>query len=224
MVRDRTNEPNLPAVQTVLNFANAGVKEIERQLGGIKLVGVFPTVPNQIVQALTNDIQDIISCSWSTGPVTAQGSLVYPMFQYDQGSFMDMTAGFPAVGFGPPVYYWVYRDQGGTMEMQMYPAAMTGQLNVYYRARPFPWTLTSSGGNDQVSNIDPSMQEAVIIWTMMRVLENRGRRDDSRGYQDEFKEMIEDLKSTAAKRTAPKSGVVRDVRGRGYPAGPWGWL
>jgi hypothetical protein len=224
MIRLRANEPTLPSTTQILTLANAGIEQVERALGAIRLVGTYPTVPNQTVQALTNDVQDILSCSWSTGPVTAPGTLVYPMFQYDQGTFMDLAAGFPAVGFGPPVYFWVYRDQSGTMEMQLYPAAMLGQLNVYYRARPTIWN-TSAGTNTSTTNLDTSMQEAVILWTVARVLEARGRGGEAAQiWTPQFKEIMEELREDTKRRTQQKSGTVRDVRSRGFPAGPWGWI
>jgi hypothetical protein len=223
-VRLRVNEPNLPGNADLLSLANAAQQNIESKVGILTLVGVFPTIANQTVQALTNDISEIVSCSWSTGPVAAQGSLVYPMFQYDQGGFMDAAAGFPAVGFGPPTYYWYYRDSNGTLEMQMYPAAMVGQLNVYYRGRPNFWTLTSEGANGNASNLDPDAQECVVLRTMMFVLANRGRSGEAAQiWGPDYKEELADLKSKARRRTMVKGGQVRDVIGRTYPS-PWGGL
>ena len=220
-IRLRANEPNLPVSTDILSLANDGLNEIEEEVGLLKLVGVYPTVASQTVQALSNDIRDIISCSWSTGPVAAQGSLVYPMFPMEQGAFMDNAAGFPAVGFGPPTNYFIYRDQNGVMEMQLYPAAMVGQLNVYYYGRPSPWTL-NGGSNGSASNLDPSGQEAVILWTVARVLENRGRAGEAAQiWQPQLERKLEKLVTTAKRRTAPKSGQVRDIYTRGYPNQWW---
>jgi hypothetical protein len=222
-IRLRAVEPNLPVNSDILTLANAGVETIVNRLGGIKLVGTFPTLPNQTIQALTSDVQDIISCSWSTGPVTAQGSLVYPMFPLPEGQFMDAAAGFPAVGFGPPTYYFIYQDAAGTMQMQLYPAAMQGQINVYYRARPILWTLSGSS-NGVASNLDSSMQEAVVLWTTGMVLCARSRSDEAKDvWFPLFDQKMEELDTLAKRRTNPKTGQVRDVMGRTYP-GPWGWL
>ncbi len=224
MVQLVTNEPSLPNNTNMLTLLNRGVTEIERRLGGIRLIGTYPTINNQAIQALNNDVQDILSCSWSTGPPTSQGALVYPMEPFDQAQFMDFAGGFPAVGFGPPTAYLIYRDQGGVLEMQLYPSAMVGQLNVYYRARPTLWTLTNSGTqNGTMTNLDPAMQEAVILWTCARVLESRGRGGEAMQiYEPQLKEILEDLKTTVTRRTAPKHGQVRDIVARGYPSPGWG--
>jgi hypothetical protein len=223
-VRLRANEPNLPVNSDLLKLLNAGVQEIERRLGGIRLWGIYQTQAGQTVQALTSDIQEIIDASWSTGPPMAQGALVYPLQLMNQASFMDFAAGFPAVGFGPPTALFIYRDSGGTMEVQMYPAAMIGQLNIYYKARPIFWTLNPDGTNGTASNLDPAMQEAVVLWTVCRVLENRGRGEEGRTiFQPQLTDIIDSMLATVAKRSQPKSGQVRDVVSRGYPSFPWSW-
>jgi hypothetical protein len=223
-VRLRTNEPTLPVAGDLLQLLNAGVENIERKLGGIRLWGTYPTTANQPVQALTTDTQDIISCSWSTGNPTTPGVLVYPMAPLDQASFMDQAAGFPNVGTGPPQWFFVYRDQSNMLELQLYPAAMLGQLNVYYRARPQLFSLSVNYGNNG-TNLDTSMQEALILWTCARVLENRGRSAEARAiFEPQLKDVLEEIKEDVARRTAPKFGQVRDVVGRSYPGGtPWFW-
>jgi hypothetical protein len=225
MVQLRSGEGNgQPSPAQIVTLLNAGLQEVERMVGGLRLVGVFPTTASQTVQALTADVQDVLSCSWSTGPPTAQGTLVYPMDPMDQASFMDFSAGFPTVGFGPPTAFWVYRDQSGTQELQMYPAAMIGQLNVYYRGRPILWTLNSSGGNGVSTNLDPIFQEAVMLWTIARTLESRGRSGEAKAvYEPQIEAIIADLKTTVTRRNAPKFGTVRDLAGRGYPVMPWSW-
>jgi hypothetical protein len=221
-VRDEINEPNLPSNQTVLNFLNRGVEQVESFLGALRLWGVYPTVANQTTQALTNDTQEVLSCSWSTGPVTNQGSLVYPMQQLDQGSFMDNAGGFPNVGFGPPQWWFTFMDQNNVQQIQMYPAAMVGQLNVYYRARPNLWTLTAGGANAVQTNIDSIAQEAVLIFAMIRTLRNRGRAAEAKQvWEPEFAAKMQELKDAITKRTAPKGGQVRDVRNRSYPSWPY---
>jgi len=224
MIRLRANEPSLPIGADIIFMANAGLQEITRKTGVVRLVRSFPTNANQTIQALPNDINDVVAMSWSTGPVGAQGSLVYPMFQMPEGTFMDAAAGFPAVGFGPPVYWFTYQDQSGAMQIQMYPAAMVGQLNVYYRARPTFWTLTVNGMNYVSSNADPAIQETCVLYGVARVLEARGRGGEAAQiWQPQFEKSLEGNIDDAVRRTAPKTGQVRDTYGRGYPPSPWGW-
>jgi len=219
MVRGRTNEPNLPTNANIIMYANDVVEDVQLELGSIRLVGTYPTGSGQTLQSLTADVQEVISCSWSTGPLTQQGVIVYPMFQYDQGSYMDLAAGFPAVGFGPPQNYTVYQDTANVQILQMYPAAQVGQLNVYYYGRPTLWTLNNNGGNGIASNLDTAFQSAVILGTIISVLDERGRSDEGeRIWTPRYEKAIERLRSASVRRTAPKSGQVRDVVGRGYPA------
>jgi hypothetical protein len=213
MVRLRACEPTLPSTSDIILLANAVLEQVELEVGGIRLVGTYPTVANQTTQVLTQDTQDVLSCSWSTGPFTAQGALVYPMDMYDQASFMDLAAGFPAVGFGPPVAYTLVQDNAGAMLMQLYPAAMIGQLNVYYRARPSLWTPSAN------TNLDTSLQEVVVVGTIQAVLEARGRSDEAKSIWEPRKlALIEKYVQLNSRRNSPKSGQVRDVTGRGYPA------
>lgn len=350
MVRSRTNEPTIPDDSDVLNFLNAGVEQVQGLVGAVRLWGVFPTVAMQTVVPLTSDIQDIISCNFSTGDPTGMGSLVYPMQQLEQASFMDAAAGYPALGFGPPQAYLIFQDygtgtagflsppytcpvtttagaatdldiwvattyvnpagettistpvqcvltaeqqaqvqpatpsanasgynvyasttqggmfyrqntdgplpfvtgslsnttptpfvipgtlltatpapstntasypSGGVMTMQVYPAAMIGQVNVFYRGRPSLWADTTATSG---TNLDTLAQEAVILWTCARVLEARSRSGEAAQiFKPQFDEKIVQMKTLMQKRTAPKSGQVRDIRNRAYPSSPW-WI
>jgi hypothetical protein len=352
MVQRNCDEYTYPTTTDILAFLNAGLEQVERLLNGIFAWSVYPTVAMQTYIQLNDDIQYIESCNFSSGANNANGfitsssplaagSLVYPMFQLEQGSFNDAAAGFPAVGFGPPQAYFIYSDQGyaptttlpapsaptltttsgtstvaetvyventyvnangettpspdssqavttaqqvvnispsgvsnatgyntyaaltangtyhlqntsgptalgtpytlpstiltsgtaapssntatgagagGAMFMQLYPAAMIGQVNVYARVRPQLWAdaTTSSW-----TNLDTSLQEAVILWATYRVLRNRSRYDDAKEWLADFNAAIESMKESAMRRTRPKSGSVRDVVGRAYPNGPW---
>lgn len=101
---------------------------------------------------------------------------------------------------------------GGAMHMQLYPAAIIGQVNVYYRARPLLWADTTTAS---WTNLDTSAQEAAIIFATGRVLMSRGRADEWKSiWQPEFEAIVGDLKETLNRRTTPRSGQVRDVTGR----------
>jgi hypothetical protein len=108
--------------------------------------------------------------------------------------------------------------QGGTLYMQVYPAAMIGQVNVYYRARPLLWADTSSSS---WTNLDTMAQELAIIEGCIRTLKNRSRMDEVDAWVSERDNKITELSEAIARRTRPKSGVVRDVRDRAYPGSPW---
>jgi hypothetical protein len=216
LVRLRTNEPNLPVNTDLLILLNEGAQEVERELGAIRLLQSYPIAPGQTIQALRSDVQDVLSCSFSTGPVTGSSTvsapIVYPMFPMDQGMFMDFAAGTPGASTGPPSSYFIFNDASGVLIMQLYPAGMLGQLNVYYRARPILWTLMGGGATNGVaSNLDSAMQQAVILWTCGRVLENRGRSGEAQRFDALFDVKIEAMKKSVAQRTAPKFGQVRDI-------------
>jgi hypothetical protein len=105
--------------------------------------------------------------------------------------------------------------------MQLYPAAMLGQINLYYRARPQLWSTTVNGGNNG-TNLDTSMQEAVVLWTVGMVLCARDRADEAdRTWFPKFKDKMEELDALSKRRTNPKTGQVRDITGRGYPVLWW---
>lgn len=109
--------------------------------------------------------------------------------------------------------------QGGALSMQLYPAAMIGQINVYYIGRSQLWADTTA---NSYTNLDDSAQEAVIFYAVMRVLNVRGRSDESSQiWKPQYDEMIETLKESVGRRTRPPSGQVRDVRNRAYPNGPF---
>lgn len=111
--------------------------------------------------------------------------------------------------------------QGGSITLQLYPAAMPGQLNVYARIKPQLWTDTTA---NSWTNLDSTAQEAVILFATMRTLYNRSRGDEaSELWQPQFDTMIADMKESYARRTRPKSGQVRDVRNRSFPSAPW-WM
>ena len=98
---------------------------------------------------------------------------------------------------------------------------MIGQLNIYYRGRPQLWADTTINSS---TNLDTQAQEAVILWTCCRVLEAVQRGDESKDiFGPQYDARIEKLKDSIARRSVPKSGVVRDVRALSYPSTPW-WL
>jgi hypothetical protein len=115
---------------------------------------------------------------------------------------------------------------GGSLQLQLYPNAMIGQVNIYYRARPTGWADTTS---TSWTNLDAAVQEAAVIWAVMRVLAARQRSAEIPLWRDEFEGkdgnggMIGDLKESINRRSVAKSGQVRDVRG-GYGAGAYPWF
>jgi len=112
MVQLRANEPTYPTPANVLLFLNAGLEQVVAAIGGIRLNAAYPTTPGVNVITLGSDVQDIVSASFSTGSPSAPGALVYPLEQLDQASFMDMAAGFPAAGTGPPQWFFITSDSG----------------------------------------------------------------------------------------------------------------
>lgn len=110
---------------------------------------------------------------------------------------------------------------GGSLSMQLYPAAMIGQVNIYYRARPLLWADTTA---NSWTNLDTSVQEAAVVWATMRVLLNRQRAVEVKEiWRPEFDAMIADMRESINRRTVPKSGQVRDTANRSFPSSPF-WL
>jgi hypothetical protein len=221
MVQIRTNEFTALTGQQILSLLNAGVEQVTAELGAVRLVAAYPTTTGQLFQVLNNDIADIFSVSFSTGPIgqSSPPIIVYPMWQLDQAQFMDTAAGFPGVGAGPPQWYFLETDASNVITLQMYPPAMIGQLNVYYRGRPQLWADTTINSS---TNLDTQAQEAVILWTCCRVLEAVQRGDESKDiFGPQYDDRIMKLKDSIARRSVPKSGTVRDVRALSYPSSPW---
>ena len=221
MVQIRTNEFGSLTSAQILSLLNAGVEQVTAELGAIRLVAAYPTTTGQIFQTLNEDIQDIFSVSFSTGPIgqSSPPIIVYPMQQLDQAQFMDTAAGFPGVGAGPPQWYFLEQDASNVITLQMYPPAMIGQLNIYYRGRPQLWADTTINSS---TNLDTQAQEAVILWTCCRVLEAVQRGDESKDiFGPQYEDRITKLKDSIARRSVPKSGQVRDVRALSYPSTPW---
>src|SRR5271165_4337125 len=121
-VQNYVSEYQQPLPNVTLSFLNKGLEEVSRRTGAPKLWYGYPTVVNQTTVQLNTDVLSIDSANFSMGNANsqntgsaspfAQGTLVYPMTQLDQASFMDAAAGFPAVGFGPPQAFFIYQDAG----------------------------------------------------------------------------------------------------------------
>jgi len=110
---------------------------------------------------------------------------------------------------------------GGALSMQLYPAAMPGQVNIYYKARPQLFADTTSSS---WTNLDTSAQEAAVLFAIMRVLYNRQRSAEANQiWSPQYESMIKSLESTNNRRTQPKSGQVRDVSGGSFPNASW-WM
>lgn len=223
MCQARTNEPTAQTPAQVLAFLNAGVEQVEAELGGIRLYAPISVTAGQQIVTLGADVQDVYSMSFSTGALTPAPStaIVYPMFQLEPTQFMNQAAGFPGVGTGPPIYWMAYQDENNVINIQLYPPAMLGQLNVYYRGRPTVWADTSV---NSFTNLDTMAQEAVILWTCCRMLEAVQRSDESKDiFGPQYDARIEKLRDSMARRSVPKSAMVTDVRSYSYPPGwpPW---
>ena len=219
MIYLRTNE-NINSIGTasVLTLMNAGLAEVSDNLGPQMFNQSIPLGNGQNVVSLPNDLQDVISASFSTGLPSAQGTQVYPLDQMEQRMFMDFSGGVPGTGFGPPLVYSVMYDENGLQILQLYPPAFSGFLNVYYRQRPTPWADVAGS----TTNMDPQGQEAVILWCCARIEESREKTVVADFFQKQFEAKVEQARDIIRRRTTPKSGMVRDVLtvGRpGYP--PW---
>ena len=227
MVQLRTSEKTYPVASDILTLLNAGVEQVQAEVGSVRLQSSIATTVGQNTLTFANDVQDIISMSYSTALPTSPGVIVYPMQQLEQASFMDFAAGVPATGYGPPTAWMIVSDtaasntSGDQITVQLYPPAQSGYINVYYRGRPQLWADTSA---TSFTNLDTMAQEAVVLWTCARVLESRGRGDEAKDlFTPQYETTIGKLKDQIARRSAPKSGVVRDVRALTYPGGgsPW---
>jgi hypothetical protein len=225
MVRLRTNEYTAQTDLQVLSLLNAGIEQIEGELGAIRLYLPYEVTAGQQVITFNADVQDIFSMSFSTGPLTPAPStaIVYNMWQLEPASFMQKCAGFPGVGAGPPSWWMCYQDENSVMTAQVYPPCMLGQLNVYYRARPQLWADTSVNSS---TNVDTLAQETAILWACGRVLESVQRGDEAKDIFDpQYENRILKMKDAMARRSVPKQSVVTDVSSYVWPGSstPW-WL
>ena len=220
--RARTNEYTAQTDLSVLTFLNAAVEQVEGELGAIRLYAAYPVTSGQQVITFAEDVQDIFSMSFSTGPLTPAPStaIVYPLRQLEPEQFMSQCAGFPGVGAGAPTWYMIYNDENNVMTAQVYPPCMLGQLNLYYRGRPQLWADTTTNSS---TNLDTLSQEACILWTCCRMLEAVQRGDESKDiFQPQFETVIGKLKDSMARRSVPKRGRVTDVSSMGnWSTIPW---
>jgi hypothetical protein len=222
-VYQRTNE-NVNSVPpaTIQMLLNQGMIDVSQGLDPVISFNSI-VIPSGIsVIALPADIQEIRAMSWSNLPPNQSGTLVYRLTQMDISTQMDFAGGMPGTGFGNPIAYAVISDManstGGNMGIQLYPAANGGYLNIYYVARPLPYTDIVSS----VSNMDPQALEPLILWTCARLLEGRERNSDADRFVQQYQQTMSDYKDTLARRNRPKTGIVRDVTSMGATgAPPW---
>jgi hypothetical protein len=219
----RTNEnANTVSNQNVLFLLNQAMLEVSQSLEPVKLYVSIPVPANGNIVFLPSDVQSIDSMSWSTLQPSAAGTLVYRLTQMDPGTFMDFSGGVPGTGFGNPIAFMVMGDAatatGGNQYIQLYPSPTGGYLNIYYVARPLPFTDTTSS----LTNIDMMAMEPLILWTCARVCEARERTSDADRFQQQYMTVISVYQDSIARRTRPKTGIVRDVTNKGATgAPPW---
>jgi hypothetical protein len=218
MVRLRTNETSattLPdtSIQLLLNTA---LGEVSDTLGPQLKYESLPVLASQNLVLLPQDVQDVVSASFSNLPPSAPGTQVYPLEQMEQRSFMDFSGGLPGTGFGPPIAFMQYMDTNGFQIIQLYPPAFAGYVNLYYRKRPriYADTLTST------TDMDSQAQENMVLWTCARVLESREKYELAKDFMAQFNQSMEEDKETIMRRRAPKTGQVRDVQATGRPGYP----
>lgn len=182
-----------------------------------------PTTTQQTAVASPNAVTN------ATGYNTYAGAQGGPYYKQNGSTPTALGTPFtipnPVIGSGtqpPGTNTATGSGTGGAMTMQLYPAAITGQVNIYYRARPTLWSSTSSGTD--FTNLDTSAQEAVVLLATVRVLQHRERAAEAKAiWQPEYEAMIASLTESINRRTQPKSGRVRDVRDRSFPSAPF-WM
>jgi len=204
----------------------------------IEVVNTYQNANGETTPSVVNDIllsatQQAIVLSPpgqgnATGYNTYAGNVGGPYYLQNTGGLTPIGTSFTipgtliTTGNTPPTTNGATgSNSAGQISMQLYPAAMAGQVNVYYRARPQAWADTTSSS---WTNLDSSAQEAVVLFAVMRLLNNRGRATEAKQlWQPEYEQMIADLKETIGRRATPKTGQVRDVRDRSFPSTPF-WM
>ncbi len=219
-VQLRTGESTLPTPTDILAFLNLGIEQVSSALSPLLLNAAYPTTPGQTTQTLAGDIQDIARVSWSTGPPTQSGSLVYALTQLEPMQFANAAAGVPGIGLGPPTLYCIIEDANSALTLQLFPGAMTGQLNVYYHARPTLWADTTSTSS---TNVDSALQEAAIVWAAWKVAQSRGRYQLGQLFMTEYEQLIAAKMKEIRRRTVPRSGRVTDVTMLPFTSAPPWW-
>lgn len=184
-------------------------------------------------QAITTTQQAIVLSPQGVSNATGYNVYVFVSGAYHLSNATPIALGTPytvpttpsAAGAAPPVTNTATgAGQGGAMFMQLYPAAMIGQVNIYYKARPQLWADATA---NSWTNLDTSMQEAVIYYATVLLLRNRSRMDDAKDWLMDFQGpsgeggLIGSLLESVKRRTRPGAGRVRDVIGRNYPDIPW---
>jgi hypothetical protein len=219
----RTNaNANSISQQNVLTLLNASIGEISDSLGPVKKFVSIPTAATQNVINLPYDVQDVVSASFSTLAPAGAGTQVYRLEQLEQNTFMDFSGGLPGTGFGPPLAFMIVSDINGYQTLQLYPPAFAGFLNLYYRSRPQTYADISQSST---TNMDPQAQELMIYWTCARICEAQERYQIAGIFQSQFDKNLEESRDIIRRRTAPKTGQVRDVTSSGSPGTPpwWNW-
>lgn len=203
-------------IEVVITYTNANGETTKSAVADIT-----PTTAQQAVVATPQSYGN------ATGYHVYAGAVGGPYYQQDGGTATALGTSFtipnPLVASGtqPPVSNTATGlGQGGSQQMQLYPAAMVGQVNIYYKARPQLW---ADATNTSYTNLDSSAQEAVVLFAVQRTLMYRGRGDEVGPWRSEYEAMIADLKETINRRTIPKSGRVRDVMDRSFPSAPF-WM
>lgn len=221
--------PAAPVLSTVSGTSNGALQEVvltyvnaSGETGASASSDLTPTITQQTQVATPRSYGN------ASGYHTYAGAKGGPYYLQDGGTATPIGTAFtlpnPLVGSGtqpPGTNTATGVGQGGALLMQVYPAAMVGQVNVYYKARPQLWADT---GSTSYTNLDSSAQEAVVQYGVMMTLRNRDRSVEAKQiWEPSYEALIGDLKESIARRTAPKSGRVRDVRDRSFPSAPY-WM
>lgn len=153
MIRLRTGEKTLPVDTDILTLMNAGIEQIEARLGAVKLFASYPTIPGQNVILLNDDIQDIISASWSNTDPTSAGGMVYNVQPLEQQKFMDVAGGFPATGAGPPIAYFLTQDFASGLLIPPPAAILSSQAGVSAGGTVYVVVTYVNGGGETTQSV-----------------------------------------------------------------------
>lgn len=208
-------------IEAVITYTNTNASGATGETTASDASDITPTTAQQAVVATPQSYGN------ATGYHVYAGAVGGPYYLQDGGTATALGSSFTIPGTlvtgtaTPPGSNTATGvGQGGSQQMQLYPSAMVGQVNIYYKARPQLW---ADATQNSYTNLDSSAQEAVILFATMRTLAYRGRGDEIASWRSEYEATINDLKETMNRRVVPPSGRVRDVMDRSYPSAPY-WM
>ena len=208
-VRALTNYASQPVDATIYTYLQDALEQLQADLQLLRKVNSTAVTPAQVTYAMPNDMQDLVTLSYSSALPTSAGVIEYETIELEPAQFISATWNAPTISGGPIVCWRRITDASNVLTIQLYPTApSTGYLNTYYIGRPALW---DPGNPGNVPDLDSQMLYTAILHACQMCAFGKENRSKAAMFAAEYDKWFQKCMNRMGQRSRPRRATVRNV-------------